>query len=415
MRKYSLMNLIAYSGCLGVLLIVVMFVAVLSVASQKLLSPFQAACAPADGPGPEQLSNAPKPSPKTTGPSAYPAAYTYPAASTVSPASRPSGGETVQNVALTRADAANSIPTDYVAYYKAAGAKYGIPWSVLAGVGKIETDHGRSTLPGVKSGENYAHAGGPMQFIPGTWNAYGVDGPEYDANAPGDHMGKPDGKKSRYDPADAIPAAARYLKALGAATNPRKALWQYNGAANSSWGYADNVLSWARRYDKNLSLSPANPSQVSCGGGGFGAGGSYAPGSVCHDAAGFVAGHITKRMACVRDQIKAKFTVPRGIGCYRADGGIAGGGEHPLGRACDFMISSGSPKPDEVKLGYDIANWAKANAKRLGIDYIIYRQHIWNPARAKEGWRQMEDRGGLTANHYDHVHISVLAGDTFNA
>ncbi|MGI5323804.1 transglycosylase SLT domain-containing protein [Actinomadura nitritigenes] len=392
MRKFSLVNLIAYSGCLGVLLIVVMFVAVVTVASQKLLSPFQAACAPADGPGPEQLSNAPKPSPKTTGPSAYPAAYT------VRPASRPSGGETVQNVALARADAANSIPSNYVPLYKAAGTKYGIPWSVLAGVGKVESDHGRSKLPGVSSGENYAHAAGPMQFIPGTWKAYGTK----DIN-------------DRYNPALAIPAAAKYLKALGAATNPRKALWQYNGAANSSWGYADLVLSWAKRYDKDLSLSPANPSQVSCGGGGFGAGGSYAPGSVCHDAAGFVAGHITKRMACVRDQIKAKFTVPRGIGCYRADGGIAGGGEHPLGRACDFMISSGSPKADEVKLGYDIANWAKANAKRLGIDYIIYRQHIWNPARAKEGWRQMEDRGGLTANHYDHVHISVLAGDTFNA
>jgi hypothetical protein len=391
MRKYSLVNLIAYSGCLGVLLIVVMFVAVVTVASQKLLSPFQAACAPAGGPGPEQLSNAPNPSPKTTGPSAYPAAYT------VRPGSRPSGGETVQNVALTRTDAANSIPSNYVPLYKAAGTKYGIPWSVLAGVGKVESDHGRSKLPGVSSGENYAHAAGPMQFIPGTWKAYGTKN-----------------INDRYNPALAIPAAARYLKALGAATNPRKALWQYNGAANSSWGYADNVLSWAKRYDKDLSLSPANPSQVSCGGG-FGAGGSYAPGSVCRDGTGFVAGHITKRMACVRDQIKSKFKVPRGIGCYRADGGIPGGGEHPLGRACDFMISSGSPKPDEVKLGYDIANWAKANAKRLGIDYIIYRQHIWNPARAKEGWRQMEDRGGLTANHYDHVHISVLAGDKLNA
>lgn len=392
MRKYSLLSLISYSGCLGLLLIVMMFVAVVTVASQKLLSPFQAACAPADVPGPEQLSNAPNPSPKTTGPTAYPAAYT------VGPDSRRSGGVTVQNVALAPADAENSIPSDYVAYYKAAGTKYGIPWSVLAGVGKVESDHGRSKLTGVTSGENGAHAAGPMQFIPGTWKIYGTNN-----------------LKDRYNPALAIPAAAKYLKTLHVDTNPRRALWHYNGAARSSWGYADTVLSWAKRYDQNLSLGPANPFQASCGGGGFGESGSYAPGSVCHDGAGFVAGHITKRMACVRDQIKTKFTVPRGIGCYRADGGIPGGGEHPLGRACDFMISSGSPKPDEVKLGYDIANWAKANAKRLGIDYIIYRQHIWNPARAREGWRQMPDRGGLTANHYDHVHISVLAGDQFNA
>ncbi|MEU6751673.1 lytic transglycosylase domain-containing protein [Spirillospora sp. NPDC046719] len=410
MRKYSLVNLIAYSGCLGVLLIVVMFVAVVTVASQKLLSPFQAACAPADGPGPEQLSNAPKPSPKTTGPSAYPAAYT------VRPASLPSGGKTVQNVALTRADAANSIPTPYFKLYKAAAADKrfgGIPWSLLAGIGKVETDHGQSDLPGVKSGENYAGAGGPMQFLQSTWESVtpytvAIDGPTFGPD--GNPDGKPDGKKDRYDPSDAIFTAANYLHHNGAPAQVRKAIFAYNHSND----YVNLVLSWAKRYDKNFSLTPGNPSQVSCGGG-FGAGGSYAPGSVCHDAAGFVAGHITKRMACVRDQIKTKFKVPRGIGCYRADGGIAGGGEHPLGRACDFMISSGSPKPDEVKLGYDIANWAKANAKRLGIDYIIYRQHIWNPARAKEGWRQMEDRGGLTANHYDHVHISVLAGDKFNA
>ncbi|MFC9972694.1 pilus assembly protein TadG-related protein [Spirillospora sp. NPDC127200] len=115
---------------------------------------------------------------------------------------------------------------------------------------------------------------------------------------------------------------------------------------------------------------------------------------------------ITFRMYCVRERIKARFAVPKGIGCYRPDGGYVVG-EHPLGRACDFMVSTGMPDPAQAQLGFDISNWAQTNARRYGIMYIIYRQHIWSPSRASEGWRLMGDRGNLTQNHFDHVHISV--------
>ncbi|MGI5167416.1 pilus assembly protein TadG-related protein [Spirillospora sp. CA-253888] len=115
---------------------------------------------------------------------------------------------------------------------------------------------------------------------------------------------------------------------------------------------------------------------------------------------------ITFRMYCVRERIKARFAVPKGIGCYRPDGGYVVG-EHPLGRACDFMVSTGMPDAAQAQLGFDISNWAQTNARRYGIMYIIYRQHIWSPARASEGWRLMGDRGNLTQNHFDHVHISV--------
>lgn len=289
--------------------------------------------------------------------------------------------------------AADSIPGNYLKIYQATGPHYGIPWTVLAGIGKVETDHGTSTLPGVHSGENFAGAGGPMQFLQPTWDTFGVDG---------DH----DGKKDRYNPADAIPGAANYLKhnhADRGGQKLRKAIWYYN----HSWDYVNLVLSWAKKYaNGNFSVGDTNLTGAACGSG-FGQG-HWPPGSACPGGAATGAEHITARMRCVRDQIKTKFTVPKGIGCYRADGGIAGGGEHPRGRACDFMISSGAPSPSEVRFGYNIANWAQANAKRLGIYYIIYRQHIWNPSRVREGWRQMEDRGGLTQNHYDHVHISVL-------
>ncbi len=63
------------------------------------------------------------------------------------------------------ATAVMDIPANYLALYEAAADTCpGLPWQVLAGVGKEESNHGRSTLPGVSSGENFAGAGGPMQI-----------------------------------------------------------------------------------------------------------------------------------------------------------------------------------------------------------------------------------------------------------
>lgn len=70
--------------------------------------------------------------------------------------------------------------------------------------------------------------------------------------------------------------------------------------------------------------------------------------------------------------------------------------DHPGGKALDFMTRDGNA----------LAAFAEANWKRLNIKYIIWDQHIWSVGRANEGWRLMEDRGGDTANHRDHVHIS---------
>jgi hypothetical protein len=115
---------------------------------------------------------------------------------------------------------------------------------------------------------------------------------------------------------------------------------------------------------------------------------------------------ITPRMREVRDEIDRRFGPFSAIGCYRP----GNDGEHPLGRACDFMLSSGGVMPvaANIQLGYDIAAWAQANASRLGIMYIIYRQRIWDVRMGSASWVPMEDRGSITANHYDHVHISVF-------
>ncbi|MGN9841936.1 coiled-coil domain-containing protein [Nonomuraea sp. H19] len=116
------------------------------------------------------------------------------------------------------------------------------------------------------------------------------------------------------------------------------------------------------------------------------------------------ADHITPRMALVKQLVQERFEVPYGIGCYRQ---IQDGGEHPLGRACDFMLSRGGAMPSaaELKRGDQIAAWVVKNAKRLGIMYVIYRQRIWHVRTG--AWRTMSDRGGNTANHYDHPHVSV--------
>jgi hypothetical protein len=125
-----------------------------------------------------------------------------------------------------------------------------------------------------------------------------------------------------------------------------------------------------------------------------------------HPQSPTIGDNITPRMREVRDEIDQRFGPFPDIGCYRP----GNDGEHPLGRACDFMLSSGGVMPDasSIQKGYDIAAWAQANASRLGIMYIIYRQRIWDIRMASSGWVPMPDRGSITANHYDHVHISVF-------
>ena len=81
-------------------------------------------------------------------------------------------------------------------------------------------------------------------------------------------------------------------------------------------------------------------------------------------------------------------------------GGLAPRPEHDTGRAVDAMTS-------DPTVGYRIAEFLQAHAAELDLYDIIYRQHIWTPVRASEGWRLMPDRGSATANHMDHVHFAV--------
>lgn len=78
--------------------------------------------------------------------------------------------------------------------------------------------------------------------------------------------------------------------------------------------------------------------------------------------------------------------------------------DHGAGKAVDLMLPSYRSNQD---LGWEIANYYRAHASELGIQYIIFAQKIWNISRDAEGWRAMADRGSDTQNHYDHVHITM--------
>lgn len=80
------------------------------------------------------------------------------------------------------------------------------------------------------------------------------------------------------------------------------------------------------------------------------------------------------------------------IGGYRANAG-----EHSTGQAVDFMISSSST-------GDAVAAWVQSHAGEFNVEYIIWRQRYWAPGGS---WELMEDRGSPTANHMDHVHVTV--------
>ena len=81
-------------------------------------------------------------------------------------------------------------------------------------------------------------------------------------------------------------------------------------------------------------------------------------------------------------------------------GGWDNHGEHSSGKALDIMNS-------DVTLGNQIAAFLQAHASELDIFDVIWRQHIWTTERAGDGWRSMPNRGSATANHMDHVHVSV--------
>ncbi|MEA2395336.1 MAG: hypothetical protein QOJ82_3227, partial [Solirubrobacteraceae bacterium] len=145
--------------------------------------------------------------------------------------------------------AQTDIPPTYLTIYRRAAGDQHLDWTILAAIGKVETDHGRSNLPGVRSGVNCAGAAGPMQMGIGAgdhgcgdagnaWATYATDGDG-------------DGRRDVYDPADAVPAAASYLRAAGAPDDYRRAIFAYNRSDH----YVAAVFAWGQRYRASFASS----------------------------------------------------------------------------------------------------------------------------------------------------------------
>src|SRR5207302_5197030 len=123
------------------------------------------------------------------------------------------------------------VPSNWLTLYKDSAALYckGLSWTVLAAIGEIESGNGAN------NGPSSAGALGPMQFMPSTWAAWGIDG-----------FGRT-GTPNIMDPLDAVPSAARMLCAEGAANGAAglsQAIFDYNHA---TW-YVNEVLQLATEY-----------------------------------------------------------------------------------------------------------------------------------------------------------------------
>lgn len=196
------------------------------------------------------------------------------------------------------------IPQLYLRLYVEAARENKVDWAILAAIGKIETDHGRSTAPGVHAGVNaYGCCAGPMQFSivghPSTWDTYGQGG-------------------SVYDPRAAIPAAARYLVTSGAPRDYHAAVLAYNHSER----YYRDVMIKAQEY-RTLATAPME--------------GSERVGPITGPWLVPISGTAERCDARIVPNvvsILARYHATL-LACYAASGHAAGG-EHPLGLAVDL-------------------------------------------------------------------------------
>ena len=158
-----------------------------------------------------------------------------------------------------------------------------------------------------------------------------------------------------------------------------------------SHGRAEVVVDGRSRWVTAVYLTADKPDPASASGAGVSAaaGLSMAP---CPD--GSVENGLTSGAVYVYRSVCHAF--PQ-ISSY---GGWDAHGEHSSGKALDIMTS-------DVSLGDAIASFLQQHSSELHLYDILWRQRIWTPVRASEGWRLFADRGSATANHFDHVHVSV--------
>jgi Transglycosylase SLT domain len=277
--------------------------------------------------------------------------------------------------------ARGDIPGELLSVYQAAAATCpGLPWSVLAAIGKLESDHGRSKAAGVASGASSAGAAGPMQLGVGgnagdTFAAYAVDGDGGGADV--------------YNPADAIFTVANLLCRNGArdGADLRGAVVAYRHTDR----YMDKVSQIATRYEGFAPTPAAGPKPPRDGR------------FVAPDNPSYL--RLTPTAKHLYETVWRTFKITS-IGGWRSVGSVEGS-DHPHGRALDVMIPY--PSASGRVVGWRIANWSVAGADRYDVKYVIFNGRIWTRSRGWHGYRHPSDPCNCnpTLRHDDHVHISV--------
>ncbi|MBY5161470.1 lytic transglycosylase domain-containing protein [Nitriliruptoria bacterium AS10] len=300
------------------------------------------------------------------------------------------------------------------AYQHAADQCPGLAWSVLAAIGKVESDHGRiggsqpgpdgiiapriigvaldglgpvalirDTDGGVLDGDVvYDRAVGPMQFIPSTWASMGVDGD-------GDGIANP------HDADDAIPAAAGLLCDGGAAQRGRlrQAIYSYN----HSWDYVDRVLDWADRYATATPAGPGDPVLVDT--------------VLSHPRISIYEGgrdditarRIDNRILAIMARAADRWTISV-TSLQTGHSKCVGGGNYPgctvsnhwYGRGMDIFTVNGTPVTDTNRDAYTLTLWLSTLPPDL------------RPNEVGTPWAHLEDRPGHfhDAAHRDHLHLA---------
>ncbi|MEV6929971.1 hypothetical protein AB0M46_36560 [Dactylosporangium sp. NPDC051485] len=165
---------------------------------------------------------------------------------------------------------------------------------------------------------------------------------------------------------------------------------------------AENAL---RKAGGGADVSGATPSggKVTTNSVGRSSDGSY-PSEGCTIDDPTTSGCISPRMLNFYNEArKAGFT--HYTSCHRN----GGGGDHPLGKACDFsanastFVNARATGADKT-YGDNLAAWALANSKNLGVKYVIWYKRIWQPS---SGWKSYGGDGTPAGDHYNHVHISM--------
>jgi hypothetical protein len=195
--------------------------------------------------------------------------------------------------------------------------------------------------------------------------------------------------------------------------------------SNGPWAQVarENRVAWVRASylaDEKPAPEPPAATRPTPGGGGGagtggGAGGGTAGGGEADGSTGSAGGSTgsVSGAACPDGSSVESGLTTSAVALYRAVcaafpavsswGGLRPGddGYHGTGQALDVMVGT------DASLGQAVADYVQANASTLGVSEIIWAQQIWTVDLASQGWRPMEDRGSVTANHYDHVHVSV--------